>query len=66
MTWADYATGYCNSFSLVECMIGGPFSPTGDLAISSDNGVITFTNNLEFRDTACIKACGLVSTSFTV
>ena len=65
MTWADYATGYCNSFTLEDCS-GVLFAPTGDLAIGSTTGTVTFTNNLEFRDTACINACGVVSPSFTV
>jgi len=65
LSWADYATGYCNSFTLEDCL-GNSFSPTGDLAIGSTTGTVTFTNVAEFRDTACINACGVVSTSFTV
>jgi len=65
LSWADYATGYCNTFTLEDCS-GVLFAPTGDLAIGSTTGTVTFTNNLEFRDTACINACGVVSPSFTV
>jgi len=66
MKLADYATitGQCSTFTLEDCS-GNTLEPISDLSIDSA-GTITVTNDREFSDTACINACGTISTQFVV